>query len=653
MLQTFRRLRNALKPSLNQSDLSSILKDMNPANLIDERVIALKKLMDWIRLPVKRQNTEGENTHLESRNIRYKFFLQYLSRNPIERSYFADNLKELLGQGVAARLYCMTGVSENTGFFSELVDRLVVRMLPHIYSERDLAELFKLIFTEEEDAEWFEASGGLILPPMMELIREHNISLESLRDDINEALIILGAQLSSIGVSKGIRKRLRSQTLSDSPFVRLNKVINGQGSSCQAVLAEVAEGQLHLKRVRDRAESTGVSVDLIYNIERLNALLQRVEILVRLSENSSENKEQMISHFLGHLIRAEIHRRGVRDFLAEHMSMLAKKIVERAGEKGDHYIAATPAEKHHLFVAASWAGVLTAFTAIIKVLIGYVHFPLLFEGFFYFINYAVGFLLMQRWHLALSSKQPAFMASALSRKFEDFMQTKELGDVSSEVKKITFSQILASVGNLLCVIPVVMVLDWGYFALSGGHLVSPDYAQTIIDKHGLWTSGTLFYAAFTGVLLWMSSVVAGWIENWIIFRNIPQMMNESTFLQSFLGKEKARKFTDGFASMAGAATGNVTIALFLAVPIIIGKFTGIPLDIRHVTLAAGTITLALNSLPWTLELIPTVLSMLLSVAVMGMLNFGVSFYCSIRMAALARGVPPRYLKIIFRYAFRR
>ncbi len=653
MLKTIRRLKEALSPTMDHSNLSTILSDMNPDNLIDERVLALKKLMEWIRLPVKRQSSETENTPIESKNIRFKFFLQYLSRNPKEQAYFASNLKELLGQGVAARLYCMTGVAENTGFFSELVDRLVLRVLPHIYSERDLAELFKVIFIEEEDAEWFEQSGNLILPPMMDLIQQNSISLESLVDDISEALIILGAQLSSLGVSKGIRKRLRTQTLSDSPFVRLNKVINSVGAKDDAILTEVAEGHLHLRRVRERAESTGVSVDLIYNIERLSALLHRVELLVRLRQEGTESKSLMVSHFIGHLIRAEIQRLGVRDFLAEHVSMLAKKIVERAGEKGDHYIASTPLEKRHLFIVASWAGVLTAFTAIVKVLIGYVSFPLLFEGLFYFVNYAIGFLLMQRWHLALSSKQPAFTASALSRKFEDFMQTKELSVVAAEVKKISSSQLLASVGNLLLVVPVVMALDWTYFAVSGQHLVSGSYALTIIDKHGLWTSGTIFFAAFTGVLLWLSSVVAGWVENWIIFRNVPQMLNESSFLQTFLGKDKSRKFTDGFASMAGAATGNVTIAFFLAAPIIFSKFTGIPLDIRHVTLAAGTITLALNSLPWTTDLLPTVLHMLVSVAVIGTLNFGVSFYCSLRMAALARGVPARYLKIIFKYAFRR
>jgi len=653
MLKSIQHLKEALRPSLTQSDLSSILQEMNPENSIDERVIAVKNLMSWIRLPVRRQNSDADISHIDSKNIRFKFLVQFFSHHEREKSYFASILRELLAQGVAVRLYCMTGVSENAGFFTELVDRLVLRILPHVYSERDLAELFKVIFTEEDDAEWFEKSGGIILPPMMEIITQQQIPLESLGEEIGEALIILGAQISSLGVSKGMRRRLRTQTLSDSPFVRLNKIINSAGRSNDGILMEVAECQLNLTRIRERAETSGVSVDLIYNIERLSALLHRVELLIRIREPMGAEKHAIVAYFMGHLIRAEIQRLGVKDFLSEHMSMLAKKIVERAGEKGDNYIASTPEEKRRLFFAASWAGVLTAFTVMVKVLIGYVSFPLLFEGLFYFANYALGFLLMQRWHLALSSKQPAFTASALSRKFEDFMKTKELGDVSNEVKKIAFSQFIASLGNLLWVIPSVLALDWSYYFLSGHHLVSESYAQKIISNHGLFTSGTALYAAFTGVLLWMSSVASGWVENWIVFRNVPQMLNESSFLNSYLGREKTRKFTSNFASMMGAAAGNLAIAFLLAFPLIFGKFTGLPLDIRHVTLAAGTITLGLSSLPWSLDLWPTILSMMTSVAVMGVMNFGVSFYCSIRMAALARGVPPRYLKVIFKYALRR
>ncbi|MFA5584574.1 MAG: hypothetical protein WDA09_10205, partial [Bacteriovoracaceae bacterium] len=44
------------------------------------------------------------------------------------------------------------------------------------------------------------------------------------------------------------------------------------------------------------------------------------------------------------------------------------------------------------------------------------------------------------------------------------------------------------------------------------------------------------------------------------------------------------------------------------------------------------------------------LDMLISILVIGVLNFGISFYCAIRMAALAREVQSKYLKTIFKFS---
>lgn len=654
MLKSIKRLKYALAKELSPSDLTTILRGMNPDLLIDERMTALQNLMNWIRLPTKPTSENAEVSHIHSKNIRFRFLIQFIERNPEEAKYFAETLREILGRGVAIRLYYLTGVSENTGFISEFTDRLVQKSLPHVVGERDLAEIFRMIFTEVEDAEWFEHSYKIILPPVWELIKKHQIDLSGLINDQDEALIILGSQIASLGVTKAIRTRLGDNSLSDSSFVKLSRLLISKTEPDSSVLQEVSLCQINLQKVKKKLEATGVSVDLIYNLERIKSLLQRVEMIIYLRQtNDPETKNIIISRFVGRLIRDEISRLSLGEFFSEHIKMLTKKVVERAGEKGDHYIATTAAEKRHLFYAACGAGVLTAFTAVIKVLIGHAGFSLLFEGIFYFINYAFGFLMMQRWHLALSSKQPAFTASALSKKFEEFIQTKHLTEVTAEVRKITYSQFIATIGNLLYVVPVAVALDWLCVYSLGHHIVSEEYAHTLIDKHNPLTSGTIIYAAFTGVLLWLSSVVAGAIENWIVFRNIPQMLKESSFLNNYLGKEKARKWASSFPSMMGAASGNISIAFFLAFPIIIGKITGLPLDIRHVTLAAGTITLSLSSLPWTMDILPTVGLMVLSVALMGTLNFGVSFFCAIKLAATARDVDSKYLKIIFKYAFKK
>ena len=339
MNKSFTRLKQAFFPELNLSDLSTIIKGMDASHNIDKRMTAMKSLMAWMRLPTPKTIDGEETSHIHSKNLRFKFFLQFIERNPSEAALFIEMLREILTNGSAIRLYYLTGVSENNGFFSELMDRTISGALPRVHEERDLAELFRMVFTEKEDAEWFDLSYKLILPPILELIETHKIETENLARDMDDALLILGAQISSLGITKGIRKRFRIKNLSLSPFVILGKIIVNAQESESVILKEVSNCQHALQIVRESLEMTGVSVDLIYDIERITSLLQRVEMLVYLRSSSKrESREVIVSHFIASLIRDEINRLSVRDFLSEHVQMLTKKIVERSGEKSIHLL---------------------------------------------------------------------------------------------------------------------------------------------------------------------------------------------------------------------------------------------------------------------------------------------------------------------------
>lgn len=649
MFKFIRRYNSARLADENRADLLTLLSGLKPGYSYEERMDALRKIVQWLRQPVSAPNGPSPD-QFQARNVRLKFILQFLERHPDQAQIFIASFQEIINRGMAVRLYCLTGISENTGFFNELTDRMIQNFLPPTFRERDLAEIFKLIFTEDEDAIWFENYSFEIIPPFKEVIKKYNISLEGLRLDQKDALIILGSQVASLGISKHIRRHLGKKQISESSFVKLAMAINREESD-SLILDEVSKCRLNLQDVRKTIEESGVSVDLIYHMEKIEALLNRIEMILYLRHSDHEEEQSLIiSRFIGKLIRDELMSLRVKDYIRQNLHMLTRKIVERAGDKGDTYIAQTIPERRHLFIAASWAGVLTAFTAIIKYWIGLANFALFFEGFFFFINYAIGFLLMQHWHLALSSKQPAYTASALSKKFESFKVTKELSEIILEVRKVSYSQFIASFANLLWVVPVAFILDWLWLLTSGEHIISSHVVPDVVAKHDPFTSLTIPFAMLTGVLLWFSSVVAGWTENWIVFRNIPVLIKENTILKNLFGKERAYEIAQGFSSFMGGVAGNLSIALFLAAPIIIGKITGIPLDIRHVTLSAGTITLAFSSMAWSLDNWPLFLNMFLSIMMIGIMNFGVSFYCAIRMAALARNVDSRYLKIIFKYA---
>lgn len=653
MLKLIRQIRSALSSDLTPSDLATHLADLDPKYSFKERMIALGMIMDWIRLPVKSPSPSGVPDFVHARDIRFKFLFQFLERHPEEARSLAYTLQELIVPGGAVGLFCLIGISEKPGFLVELTNRLVRKALPDTFTEKDISETFKHLFVSDDDAIWIETSFKQILPLFQEFASRNSISFENLRNDRPEAMTILGAQIASLGTSKDIRRRLDKQRFTDSSFLRLNRAINRDHPEDDLILKEISESRLDLQKIRHNIESTGVSVDLIFKLEKIDSILDRIEMLIYLGKEYGKEAGPVITaQFIGRLVRDELESRSVKDYIKENVHLLTRKIVERAGEKGEHYIATTGQEKKSLFYAAALAGMLTTFTAIVKFYIGIFHLPLFFEGFFFFINYAFGFLAMQKWHLALSSKQPAYTASALSRKFEAFKLTKELDEVTSEVKKITNSQMITTIGNLLLVIPFTIAADWAWYYFTGAHFMTPEYAATTIGKHDIFTSLTIPYAILTGVFLWLSSVVAGWVENWLVFREIPEALRANSLLRNSLGKNQVNYMADHFASTMGGIAGNLSIAFFLATPIIIGKFTALPLDIRHVTLAAGTVTLALNSLEWDFSQDwPTMLRMALSILTIGFFNFTISFYCALRMAAMARNVEVKYLKIIFRFAF--
>ncbi len=52
MFKSFTRIKNAIRPGLHQTDLSSMLTDLTDENLYSVRVDAFKGILQWLRLPI-------------------------------------------------------------------------------------------------------------------------------------------------------------------------------------------------------------------------------------------------------------------------------------------------------------------------------------------------------------------------------------------------------------------------------------------------------------------------------------------------------------------------------------------------------------------------------------------------------------------------
>ncbi len=151
-------------------------------------------------------------------------------------------------------------------------------------------------------------------------------------------------------------------------------------------------------------------------------------------------------------------------------------------------------------------------------------------------------------------------------------------------------------------------------------------------------SGTLFYAALTGVVLWSGSVVAGFVENWVVYRRLADAIAGRRGLRRLLGPERAARVADGLCHNLSGVAGNAALGVLLGCVPIVGSFFGAPLDVRHVTFATGSLALAVASVGPTEALGLGLLPALLGIALVGALNLAVSFTLALLVALRARDV---------------
>ena len=74
---------------------------------------------------------------------------------------------------------------------------------------------------------------------------------------------------------------------------------------------------------------------------------------------------------------------------------------------------------------------------------------------------------------------------------------------------------------------------------------------------------------------------------------------------------------------------------------VLGKFFGLPLDVRHVTLSSGTLALALAEQAAPRLTSPDALAAIAGIGVIFVLNLGVSFFLAMTVALRAKEVPRR------------
>ena len=617
------------------------------------------RLDAWVRLvAIFRGRTQAEvaaDSEPSPGAPRLWDLIEVLAAGPEVSEPFLAALREMVDRSGALGLFAEAGIPSGREFFGEAFARIMERLLPAPREDGELTRLLVRMYPDLASARRVGQMPRRMFHRVLEGVSPDGRPelWQHVRAAFVDAFRLLAARVQAHGLESKIRARSGFARVDDDPFHRFAAVSAGllEGWEGAAVDAQRIAGwrraadacRAAIARVRERLEQQGVDTDIVFSLEVMDRCLERMERMARIvAVPRGPERSAAIQDLLARLLVSAHHDRSLLHLVGWNTSLLQRKIVERAGEVGEHYIARTREEYRQNWARAAGGGLLTTVTAALKLVVSSLPLAAFGQGFLYGINYSASFVIMQHRHLILATKQPAMTAATLAGILRGERSADWLDDMVDFTARIAHSQLACAIGNVLAVSVGAVALDGAFRLLLKRPFLDDHTAHHVFETLSPINSGTLFYAALTGVILWAASMIGGWLDNWAVYHRLPLAIAQHR-LGERLGRERLRRWAAGFERHFGAWATSVSLGFLLGMTPAAGIFLGLPLDVRHVTLSTGMLALATSSLGshWWSE--GWFLRGLAGIAVMFVLNLGVSFALSLIVAARAYEVPTRDL----------
>jgi site-specific recombinase len=585
--------------------------------------------------------------------------------DPDERRRFQAAIGALFAETDGTNVFAHAGIPSERGFPAELGERVMNHILPRPRNDHDLGHLIRRLFRRAGDAERLARMSKTRLARLTHALypADHPAAREVLRRSFADGFRLLATWVLAQGLSPKLRKRSRPCGLTESPFYQMRAASEAvvecwiagglTGMEIDAWRRECDRCRQELLVIHERLERDGVSTDVVYGLEVIERCLARMTTMVDvMAAPSGEPSPVVIRRMVVALAISVQHDRSVLHLIGWTTHLLQRRIVERSGRTGEHYVTSTRAEYRQMWLAAAGGGLLTVGTAAIKTAMSAWNVPGFMHGLLYGLNYAVSFLLLQRLHLVLATKQPAMTASALAAIVRERKGEDRANEIADYAARICRSQLAAALGNVIVVSVGAFAFVHLWSLVFGRPFMSHDEAESTYLQLSPLTSGTVFYAALTGVILWLASVVGGWFDNFCAYHRLPLAISQHPAGRT-LGRDRLKRWGEALAANASGWATNVSLGFMLGMTPAVGKFLGLPLDVRHVTLNSGILSLASTSLGrrWFGE--GAFLLSVAGVAVMFVLNLSVSFFLALISAARAYQLPARDNAELLRAMLRR
>ena len=623
------------------TDLGSLLDQLDPDAPLAQRHLWLISLCAWIR---------GKQPSPQAAMGRLQLLLDAIEARPDVQQRLRAWWQVLLSTVDVTTLLADFGFAPRTAFLSELTERLRHKLLPDTPETLDASELFSLALPRAFDAQWLAAIDATQLQRIEQLLRQPAVDgATPWQHTVLEAITYCSGQILSTGFAPELRLRMSVAARDARPFHALTRDVEALRSEvlrpdANPAAVDAAAQQLRssldacrhaVASVYTHLEENGISVGLVFRLRQLRERVLRIRELLDclMSTHPSASAVRLLSR----LVLVGQERASIRALITSNSSLLAAKVAERSAETGEHYITRDWPQYRSMLRKAAGGGALTGGTTLLKFMIMGLGLSAFWGGFWAGAMYAASFVVIQLLHCTLATKQPAMTAPAMAAKLKDIGTPEAVNAFVDEVAHLMRSQAAAVLGNVLVGFRVVLLLSVGIGLLLGHPMLGAKEAAYTL--HSLSLLGpTLLFAGFTGCLLFASSIIAGWVENWFVLRRLDSAMRYNPRITGILGVERAGRWAHFMRNNISGFASNISLGFMLGLIPPIMAFFSLPLEVRHVTLSAGQLAAASVAYGVQTVFMPAFWWAVAAIPLIGALNLGVSFYLAYQLALRAHNV---------------
>lgn len=581
------------------------------------------------------------------------------------RRGLTDYLARLVEGKKFRRSLIDAGIVTGTDFWYELRKRISYKILPYQPEENTIEYILVNVFYKASDAQWIQFIEEAQLEEFFELLGFTDLRELAVDNSAIEELLfsarVLAHRITGRAFESEVLSMVPEYENFESPFVALQDELNDYLDLLRKGEINREVDDIHFKHIQvligqcsqfilqayKNREQFGISFKTHQNLMAMSYMLERLQLILELLVTSENNRDKSQSVDLAMaLIKLNAGSNHISSYFNRATQLMANEITQHTGRKGEQYITYTASEYRHMLRTALGGGGIVGVLCLFKLYFAYLDLSLFGQAFLYSMNYAAGFILIYLTHQTLATKQPAMTAATLAQALDSELKGKERYLKIAELAARTFrSQFIAFVGNVFMAFPVALLLVYLVQYFLGFNFSAPKAEKLIGELHPL-ASPAIFHAGIAGIFLFISGLIAGSATNKSIHQRVPLRIRKHPLLRRLFSETRRRKMAAFYDRNIGGIMSNLWFGIFLGSTATVGVILGLPLDIRHITFAAGNFALGLFGAGFAVST-ATIIWSVVGIGIIGFMNFIVSFSLSLMLAMRSRGIPLNQLSRIY------